>query len=192
MASLNNFKLFGTSISISSGFLLLLSWLHFIDRDNLLFFALLACFLHELGHYFAIIACGGTVEQVEFSVTGGNMSLPSGLSYKKELLCALSGPAVNLLVGTLCSSLQILDNFVVFHYLLAFLNLIPVKKLDGGRALYCLLSSLLPVSLSPQKEIFLSVLDFLCSVLLLAFGTYLLLEGGSVTLFILGLWLIWT
>lgn len=120
------------------------------------------------------------------------MSFPSGLTYKQELFCALSGPLVNLLLGVFCSFFGIWENFGGFHYVLACLNLIPVKKLDGGRALQCLLSSLLPITYYPQKECFLSLLDFFFSIFLLALGFYLFLKGGSITLFILGLWLVWT
>lgn len=188
---MSNFKLFGTNVILSPWFLLLLSWINFIDQDNLLFSALFPCFLHEVGHYVAIIVCGGKVEEVQFTVVGGNMSLPIGLSYEKELFCALSGPMVNVILGTICTLLGIWEYFAGFNYVLACLNLLPVKKLDGGRGVQCLLSILLPVSYHPQKEVFLTILDQLCSLLVLAFGCYLLLEGGSITLFILGLWLVW-
>lgn len=192
MNDLNEFKIFGTKISCSSGFLLLLAWVHFIDREGVILSALLACFLHELGHYLGILACGGQVERLHFTVVGGNMTLPTDLSYGKECFCTLAGPAVNLMFGILCFSREGWEVFGGFHYALGILNLFPVKKLDGGRALDCLLSGCCPLEWYPLKDAVVEGLHWVFSSMLLGVGVYLFLEGGSITLFLLGLWLIWT
>lgn len=188
---MNDFDFFGTKVSFSSGFLLLVAWVHFIDREGVILSALFACFLHELGHFWGILACGGQVERVQFTVVGGNMTLPTDLSYEKEWFCTLAGPMVNLFFGFLCSSREGLEVFGGFHYALGVLNLLPVKKLDGGRALECLLNICCPMEWYPLKNAMVEGLHWVFSGLVLGLGVHFLLEGGSVTLFLLGMWLIW-
>ncbi len=176
----------GKYLQVSSGFLILVSWLNYLDTDGIIPLALLACALHELGHMGAIYLCGGRVQRVTLTVVGAELALPISLSYFQEFCCALAGPAVNLLLAWGCSGYAPL--FGGLNLALACLNLLPLSLLDGGRALGCLLSLFLPFG---WKEQVVALLDcFLAGGVVLA-GLYLVLQGGSVTLLILGLWL-WT
>ncbi len=159
--------------------------LYYLDHQNILIWAILACFFHELGHLLAIIACGGKVEALRFTVVGAEMTMPAHFSYPQEFLCALSGPFVNFLLAGGFS--QRFPLFAGLNLALALLNLLPMGKLDGGRALNSLLSLCLPFS---WKDIILSTLDWLISAIVLMLGVIVVVEGGSISLFILGVWLL--
>ena len=70
-----------------------------------------------------------------------NMEYPAGLSYGRELAVALAGPAVNLVTGGICAQF---GNYLLagVSFGLGLFNLMPVLPLDGGRALWCVLSAL--------------------------------------------------
>lgn len=175
----------GSFFRVSPGFLCLMVWLWCVDQQNILPWALLACICHELGHYFAIHLCGGGVRSLSLTMVGAEMELPGSLSYWQELYCCLAGPLVNVLLALwFCYRFPL---FAGMNLALALLNLFPMSRLDGGRALGCLMSLCLPYGWRDNVQGF---LDVFCSGLVVALGALLLLEGGSITLLILGLWLV--
>lgn len=118
-------------------------------------------------------------------MVGAEMEIPSHLSYGQELYCSLAGPMVNLLLAfSFCFSFPL---FSGLNLALALLNLLPLSKLDGGRALSCVLGLCCPYHW--QRPV-ISFFDLSCSVLVLFLGLLLWFAGGSVTLLILGLWLL--
>lgn len=174
----------GGYVSISSGFLCLLCWLWYVDGQNVLPWALLACFCHELGHYVAIYLCGGRVARVSLTMVGAEMEMRGRFSYGQDLYCNLAGPLVNLLLAFwFCYSFPL---FSGLNLALALVNLFPMSRLDGGRALGCVMALCCPYGWGERVQEF---CDLFCGGLVVALGMLLLLEGGSVTLLILGLWL---
>lgn len=178
----------GIQFHCSSGFLFLLSWLNFMDKERILPFALLACFLHELGHILVIYVFHGRISAISLTMIGASIELEgdfSQFSYVEEFFCAISGATVNLLFAFLCSALPNFELFVGLNLALALFNLIPMSKLDGGRGLYCLLALFFPLSFCQSFSL---CMDIFCSYGLLALGFWILLEGGTITLFLLGIW----
>lgn len=88
-------------VEITGGFLLLAAWLNYLDRSFLVPEAMLACALHELGHYLAIRLLGGDVKIIRLTAIGAEMVLDRPLGYWQEGLSALAGPGVNLLLALL-------------------------------------------------------------------------------------------
>lgn len=171
----------------SPSFLVLLAFLYYMDRQNLVPMGMLACLCHEWGHYVCIHCCGGEVRRISFTLVGAEMELPQRFSYGQEFCCALAGPLVNLLLALLFCHWN--PVFSGINLALAVLNLLPLSKLDGGRALTALLGCFLPLS---WQIGFSKACDFLCTLLILALGVWLFLLGGSVTLLILGIWLMFS
>lgn len=120
---------------------------------------LVAALLHELGHMLAAGLLGVGIKRMSIDLFGARLELPGLLSYRQELAVALGGPAGNLLsillvwpvwraLGYPCVGLstapgelaQFLAGFVPASLGLCAVNLLPVRSLDGGRALSCLLS----------------------------------------------------
>ena len=129
-------------VEASPGFLLLLGALFWLDGGvGLLPWGLLACIVHELGHIAAALACGGRVERLSLTMVGAELSFSyrTPLSYGRDSLVALAGPGANLLLGGLFFW-QGRHLPAVLTLGLGVFNLLPIRPLDGGRALYLLAS----------------------------------------------------
>lgn len=101
--------------------------------------------LHECAHLALLISYGETDLTLTLRPGGAsieNASL-SALPYKKLLVCALAGPAVNLLLAAAlfccekCFPGPFFGQAARVNLLLGGLNLLPLSFLDGGRALDC-------------------------------------------------------
>lgn len=131
------------------------------DEDLGMLAALLAAALvHEVGHLLAAGLCGVRITGMRFDLFGARLDLPGLLSYRQELVVALGGPLINLLsvclilpiwraLGYPCVGVSALPTDIPARFLAYFVpaslglcavNLLPVRTLDGGRALSCLLA----------------------------------------------------
>lgn len=190
----------GFEFHVSAGFCLLLAILLFLDDDNIVPWALLACLLHELGHLLAIYLLGGRVQAFRLSAVGAEM-VPTRVrlfSYQEELLIAAAGPLASLLTALFAGSLRgVLGRydegiflFMGLNVAAGLFNLLPIGPLDGGRMLRILL--LRGEKLEEGERIFQSI-TLLLSLSLVALGTFHMLRlGGNITLLLSGLWLLST
>ncbi len=182
-------------IEASGGFLLLTATLYYLDGDGVVAWALLACALHELGHYAAVRLLGGRVEFLRLTCVGAEMRLSARrmLTPGRQLLAVLAGPAVNLLLALLGARAAEWAGeraylFAGLNLALGVFNLLPVEQLDGGRALKSLLV-LLGMGRGAEQAAQLSSLA-LAGALAVG-GSVLLLEGkANVTLPLTGVWLL--
>ncbi|MCL2299897.1 MAG: hypothetical protein FWC27_07095 [Firmicutes bacterium] len=103
--------------------------------------------LHELGHLAAMAAMRLRPGRVCLTAAGMRIERPPGLqiSFAREIAIALAGPAVSLLLAgafhalhRAFPSLLSPDPFLL-NLGFGLFNLLPVRQLDGGRALYFLL-----------------------------------------------------
>ena len=60
-------------VEVTGGFLLLTAWLNYLDRQGVVPLALLACALHELGHWAALRALGARVRRGGWAGGGGGV-----------------------------------------------------------------------------------------------------------------------
>ena len=159
----------GTAVRIHVTFLLLLAWIGFsawrqggasAAMQSLVFILLLfACVvLHEFGHIFAARRYGIATSDVTLLPIGGVASLqrmPTQPS--QELIVALAGPAVNVVIGVALllvlggvqpdalehlddNKVSLLARLASANLFLAVFNLIPAFPMDGGRVLHALLA----------------------------------------------------
>ena len=130
------------TVSITGGFFLLISWFALENGWKLLLTVLSAAALHELGHLLVLRYFGVSVSAFRMTAFGAEMRLESSrLSYGRELAAVLAGPAVNFFCG-LAAALAArhfrwpeLYLLAGAHLVLCWFNLLPIRPLDGGRAL---------------------------------------------------------
>lgn len=126
-------------IRISPGFGLLASWFALDNSWRLLGTVLGAAAVHELGHCLALGLMNVPVTGLNVGVFGAELEADrSRLSYSGELAAVLAGPGANLLCAALLTALcgTRCAVFTGANLVLCAFNLLPVRPLDGGRALY--------------------------------------------------------
>lgn len=184
-------------LHISGGFGILLGVLLFFDDQNIIPWALLACFLHEMGHVAAIHLLGGRVQAFRLSVVGAEI-VPSRakiFSYREELFIAAAGPLVSIAAALLSAFMARAGSsweegflFAGLNVIAGLFNLLPAGPLDGGRMVRIWL--LHRHSMSEGEAIY-RRFTVCFSMALLFLGIYHMARlGGNLTLLCTGLWLL--
>ncbi len=173
-------------IEATASFFLLVAWLNYLDRQSVVPLAMAACALHELGHYLAIRVLGGDIRMVRLTAVGAEMALSRPLSYGREGLAALAGPGVNLLLALVLCRWEWGQLFAGLNLVLGCFNLMPVGRLDGGRAMYCTLALLAGPDFARRTG---EWMDPLFTAALLGAGLLLAGLGGSITLLLTAAWI---
>lgn len=176
-------------LEVSPGFLLLLGVLYWLDEGvGLLFWGLLACAVHELGHVAAALAFGGRAERLTLTAVGAELTFSywTPLTYGQDSLVALTGPAANLLLGGLFFALN-RHLPAVLSLGVGTFNLLPILPLDGGRVLYGLLADKLDTDWADR---FLTATAGCLVGLLAGVGVIAAAHYANVTLLLTALWLL--
>lgn len=154
---------------------------------------LLAAVLHELGHVAAAWGWGVPVKALRLDLFGARLELSGMTGYSAELFVAAGGPFVSLAAAALGYPLgspgEGVYLFSVASLGLGLLNLLPVRGLDGGRMLACLLSLLLGDRVA-EAVLRLTTGGALGGLWVLS--VYALLRAGeTLSLFVFSLCLLW-
>ncbi len=131
-----------TEVRLDFSFILVLSLMLLLCKEKTILICLLSSSLHEAGHLFMMKLCGVEVKSVNFGAFGVRIErVYSSASYKSEILIALGGIFVNLLIMLIGSIFWLLtkrkDALVisVINGFIALFNMIPIETLDFGKAL---------------------------------------------------------
>ena len=159
----------------------------FLTHSYISIAALIAAAFHEIGHIIAAKICNIPLGELKLGIFGAALTPKTLLcSYKKEIILCIAGPLVNLTLAIILFPLfnygKFLSLFISASLFLGTLNLLPIYDFDGGRILYCLLSSKLSVEASTK---ILKTVSFVLIFMLWCLSVYLLLRlSSSISLFV--------
>ncbi len=142
------FNVFGIKVEITFWFVALITFIISLNAPSNVLITVFSSLLHETGHLLVMTSIGNKPQAVRFEITGMNIVRQPDLkiSTKNEILIALGGPLVNLIcffVSVIILCIYKNEGVLTFgciNLILMTFNLLPIKKLDGGMALYYALS----------------------------------------------------
>ena len=130
-------------LRVSGGFWLVTAWFGMANGWRLLGTILGAAAVHELGHCLALRCLGASCGRLRLGVLGAVLEADRGhLSYGAELFCIMAGPGANLLCALLLTAAGQgrWDVATGANLVLCVFNLLPLRPLDGGKALHLAVS----------------------------------------------------
>lgn len=138
-----------TKIRIRPPTVLFFALLILLDRSALSLIPIAAALCHELGHLIVMRAVKMDVREVEITMFGAEIRAPAYT--KSELSRAAvfaAGGVANIISAAIVAASGIenayAEFFVACSLSLAFVNLLPVRSLDGGCILEALLTHFVP------------------------------------------------
>ncbi len=142
------FKLFDIDFEITFLFTALVAFVIAMNSPFNVIITIMSSLFHETGHLIMMCSLNNHPQCVRFEITGMNIKRQPSIkiSTKNEIFIALGGPLANaIILFVSCVVLCIVQSEKIFtiacvNLILMTFNLLPVKKLDGGMALYFLLS----------------------------------------------------
>ena len=139
---------------------------------------LVAAACHELGHLAVLRLWGVPVKEIRLTAMGAVITAPGQerLSYGRELAAVLAGVSVNFLLALLFARVSGEYLLAGANALLGLYNLLPLRGLDGGRALW--------LAVAWAREPFTATVvagrvNLVTMALLLGFSLLLLWETGG-------------
>ena len=171
----------GFRVMIAPSAAVLLTSLLLTDGSRLCLAAVLAAFVHELGHLAAARLLGIPMRALRLDLLGARLDTCGRmLTYGEEWLLCAAGPLFSLLLSAAMALFWKAFFFARLvscaSLLLGALNLLPIRSFDGGRMLSALLSATLGERVSERA---LTVSSFLFLFLLWSCAVYCLLRLGN-------------
>ncbi len=142
------FSLFGIPVEITFWFISFICFILSLDAPTNLIVTVISSLFHEIGHILMMLYVGNKPKKIRFELVGINIirNQETAVSVKNEMLISLGGPLLNAMIVILCCiflcfyEYEIIMTVACINLILMTFNLLPIKKLDGGTALYFFLS----------------------------------------------------
>ncbi|PAB61366.1 M50 family metallopeptidase [Anaeromicrobium sediminis] len=171
-------KFFGVKINMAFILMLLIFFVFGYFEEIIL--AFIAVFIHELFHTIMARLLGYNIESIEIFPFGGVAKLKEtiALEPRDEILIAISGPLINLIIAFIGVNYKILINefFIYSNLGIGIFNLIPILPLDGGRIIRAYLS--LNCGIKKATKI-ISIISKCLIVTMATYGLYMIKEDYS-------------
>lgn len=185
-------KVFGVTVEISVPFCVVMSFLLINDKTGLMSASMLAVFVHESGHLLVMKLLKCEPQSVKLSAAGALICGSKYCTADENIVISLSGPFANLVfcglffgVYSLTDSVLILY-FAVVQFAVGVMNLLPIKGLDGGTVLCCILSYF-----KVNAEFITRLVSIVFACAMLVFGVFAAIKNtDNPTLLLLGVYLI--
>ena len=188
-------RLFNIEFEITFLFCAIIAFVVSLNTPFNVLATIISSLFHEIGHLTAMCVLGNKPQCVRFEITGMNIKRQPSLkiSTKNEIGIALGGPLANgflLLMSCLMFSTYENEKIFIFacvNLVLMTFNLLPVKRLDGGMALYFLLSRKFETEFCAK---FLKITSIIFITLIYIWGVYVLLSTNyNISLLIIAIFL---
>ena len=188
------FKLFDTEIYISFLFAAAVTIMLLTDKTGYMLPALFAIVLHEMGHLFMMWILECSPKRIKLIPASVQITAPFQKRYRNDFLVAACGPFVNILLFlTLYFNYLVFKNEVTLYFALLNLvigvfNLLPLKGLDGGTILFCILEK----SKGPDKaSVILKIITLVLAVAIILAAITLTVRGKiNISIYIMGIYLL--
>lgn len=188
------FKLFDTEIYISFLFSATVTIMLLTDKTGYMLPALFAIILHEIGHLFMMWVLECAPKRIKLIPASVQITAPFAKRYRNDILTAASGPAVNILLFlTLYFNFLAFGNnitlyFALLNLVIGLFNLLPVKGLDGGTILFCILEKYK----GPDKaSLVLKIITLILAGAIIITAVTLTLRGKiNISIYIMGIYLL--
>lgn len=146
-------RLFGIKFTVTFYFAALITFMLSLNAPITVIYAVVFSVIHELGHLSAMVLLNNKPQAVIFEITGMNILRTENYrtSIKNEIVIALAGPFMNFLCFVFFCFMYASSNnrqlmiIACINLVLMVFNLLPIKRLDGGMALYFALSKFFSV-----------------------------------------------
>ena len=188
------FKLFDTEIYISFLFAAAVTIMLLTDKTGYMLPALFAIVLHEMGHLFMMWILECSPKRIKLIPASVQITASFQKRYRNDFLVAACGPFVNILLFlTLYFNYLVFKNEVTLYFALLNLvigvfNLLPLKGLDGGTILFCILEK----SKGPDKaSVILKIITLVLAVAIILAAITLTVQGKiNISIYIMGIYLL--
>ena len=147
---------------------------------------LIACVLHEMGHYAALIITKNDVKRISITVFGAKIVPERMMSFREEIFVAAAGPGINLVLAYLWAGILGDMMFAGVNLALAVFNLLPTGELDGAKILRGMLAGVVPYELS--YDITRCLGNGFTAIMAVCGGLYAV-RNRNLTLMLMTLWL---
>lgn len=152
-------------------------------HDQAIIASLTAVILHEAAHLALIGLCGCTIDCIEVTPIGLTIRRTGLTGHLSDIAIHLSGPFANLTTALVWMTVCGTDTLTfAANLFFGLLNLLPIKSLDGEKALYALLAIFLSESYCRRACRIISNL-FLLLLWMLSSASLLMLDGTPSLLF---------
>ncbi|MDR1410013.1 MAG: site-2 protease family protein [Oscillospiraceae bacterium] len=167
-----------------------------LDADGIVSLGVASCLAHECGHLICLLLFGEQPRRIVLGAFGMRIERTGAvrLSLTQECIAALSGPAVNLLLAAICilfrqPDIPAFQKAALVNLGIALFNLLPIEQLDGGHALYYLLSASRRIGEERARRIC-GRISLIVLIPLICLGVALIVRSGyNFTLLLVGIYL---
>ncbi len=188
------FKFFGIEIYISFLFFAALTIMLATDKTGFALPCVTAVVFHELGHLFMMWVRECAPRSIKLIPASVQITASFIKDYKTDILVAIAGPAVNLIMfaalfyNYLCFNNETTLYYALVNLIYGVFNLLPVKGLDGGTVLLSVLSKFYDIN---KAALLLKFITFALAVGIIVTAVMFSLKGtNNISFYIIGIYLL--
>ncbi len=188
------FTLLSIKVEITFFFVAFIAFILSLKAPSNVLITVLSSLIHEFGHLIMMLITGNKPQKLRFELTGINIIRNNiNISTRNEILIALGGPLANaVMVFVFCIVLlfNYTENMMIVactNLIIMTFNLLPIKRLDGGIALYYILSKKFQMNICSK---ILKITSLVFILMIFIWGFYIFIASNyNVSMIIIAIFL---